>query len=74
MLVRIGIMVVVAIGFYVAVTAAMRFISRKSLETHLWTMMAPGAILTVFLARLAGKRSETGASPWITREINTMVG
>ena len=67
MLVKIGIMVLVAIGFYISVTAAMRLMFRKSLVTHLWTMMAPGVIFTAFLAGLAGKLSETGASPWITR-------
>ena len=63
MIAKIGILLIIAIVFYVSVTAVMRLVFRKSLVTHLWTMMAPGVILMAAIAALGGKLSELGYSP-----------
>ena len=39
MLFRIGILLIIAVVFYVSVTAVMRLVFRKALVSHLWTMM-----------------------------------
>jgi methyl-accepting chemotaxis protein len=64
---RLLAMLIVGIGFYFLISVTMRAMYGKALVTHLWTLLAPGVILTALLSGVAAKLGEVGIAPWITR-------
>ena len=64
---RLLAMLIVGIGFYFLISVTMRAIYGKAMVTRLWTLLAPGVILTALLAGVAAKLGEVGIAPWITR-------
>lgn len=64
---RLLAMLIVGIGFYFLISVTMRAIYGKAMVTRLWTLLAPGVILTALLSGVAAKLGEAGIAPWITR-------
>ena len=60
-------MLIIGIVLYCLISVIMRALYGKAMATRLWTLLAPGVILSTQLTGLAAKLGERDIAPWITR-------